>query len=178
MALFLEGCGVHSYPTPSPVAEQGISLPFPEALQKHTYAGLLKAEIVVDGGGAVPLIVDLTQNKITGEIGNVASGEHVFVIRYYLGSTLVATATKKGIVTANATTVLNFLATDILYVDDDQDGFTNLAELDIGTNHLLASSRPSAERPRFSKNYVVSDTAGISPVGGVSTSTNYNLTWF
>lgn len=173
-SLFLNSCGEEvspSSPRTSPPPDQfSAALPLP--LQKIFNAGTLKAELVVDGGA--PIALSIEANRVIGAVENLSAGNHTFTINYFLNNIPVATATTTGTIIAGVTTPISF--TTIRYLDSDGDGFTNLAELESGTDPNTSTSRPPAEMPRFSANYVMSDVVGTTPFVGTSTSENYSLT--
>jgi hypothetical protein len=184
LALVIVGCGSGSTsntPTTTGPSGEDFSTAIPLLLQSHTVAGspnVLSATVSVDGGTPTTLSVNLTTRTVSGQIDQLSAGTHTFVITYTITranvSVNVATATTSATIAAGATTPVAFGVPR--YFDDDTDGFTNLAEVEIGTNPNLASSRPASEIPRFSPKYVLSDVAGGVLVGGSSSSTSYTLT--
>lgn len=181
--LILAACGEgvdpqsNTLPTGSDEgAGNGFSVPLPARLQKIVN-GTLTAEVVLDGGAPIPLAVEA--NNVTGQINDLSVGNHTFVINYFVNGVLVATASTTGNITAGATTAIIFAANTIRYPDNDGDGFTNLAEVEIGTDPNNSADRPPAESPRHSTNYILADIIGISPAvggdGGVASSADYKV---
>ena len=174
------GCGSGSpstTPTTTGPSGEDFSTAIPLLLQSHTVAGspnVLSATVSVDGGAPTALTVNLTAKTVSGQIDNLSAGTHAFVITYAVNGVTVATASGSADIVAGATRPVAFGVPR--YFDEDHDGFTNLAEIEIGTNPRLATDRPKAEIPRFSQKYVLSDVAGGVLVGGSSFSASYTLT--
>jgi len=143
-----------------------ISASFPNGLQENILVNLT-AELEIEGIGTFPLSVDLDGTGDCGSAGvcatveNIPEGNQTFTIRFLIGEIDVATANTTGTVASGASSlVLDFPA--VSYPDSDGDGFTNLAEIEIGFDPLLASSRPPADSPRFSSSYILVDRVGLS----------------
>ncbi|MBI3610169.1 MAG: hypothetical protein HY204_05650 [Nitrospirae bacterium] len=174
--LFLTACAQGGDPQPG---GQGIasgndfSVPLPLRLQ-IIVTGTLTAEIVVDGGTPAPLTVSAT--SVTGTINNLSVGSHTFVINYFVNGVIVATANTNATITAGGTTAITFASNAITYPDSDGDGFTNLAEVEIGTDWKNAASLPPGEGPRHSTNYAMNDVMGIPPAVGDASSSSYKAT--
>ncbi|MFY9268745.1 MAG: hypothetical protein WAO55_03230 [Candidatus Manganitrophaceae bacterium] len=183
LSLTLPGCGPSAEsPGGGPAGEgfgspENFSVPLPARLQKHLTSNLT-AEVIVDGGGPIPLTVDIPGKRVTGTLGNLAPGNHTFEIRYAMNGIPVATGAASATITAGQNTAVTI--TSLRYPDSDGDGFTNLAELEIFGFTSVAwndrNSRPAAEIPRSSANYVMTDVIGTSPTVGTSTSVNYSFT--
>jgi hypothetical protein len=180
LALFVVGCGSgspSSTPTTTGPSGEDFSTAIPLLLQSHTVAGstnVLSATVSVDGGAPTALAVNLTTKTVSGQIDQLSAGTHTFVITYTVNGVNVATASGSADIVAGATRPVAFGVPR--YFDEDNDGFTNLAEIEIGTNPRSATSRPASEIPRFSQKYVLSDVAGGVLVGGSSSSASYTLT--
>lgn len=158
-------------------AGENFSTPIPGLIGREKLVltpGELTAEVVVDGGSPTALDVDLDNKKVSGTIEDLSEGDHTFVVNYYINNVLVASGEQTAFIQAGTNTTVAIPS--IRYPDSDGDGFTNLAELESGTDPLLASSRPPSEFPRFSKNYVLFDVAGLSFLTGHAESENYVLT--
>ncbi len=169
--LFFYGCGEtsnrQSSGSGSMTAGGEFSTALPKPLQKHRVGLSAEVQIVKDDGTVdrtEPLFIDTDTHQLSGRVDGLLTGAYTFTIRYSLNGVLVATETSQGVVSENATASVGFAS--LTFLDDDGDGFTNLAELQFGTNHQLASSKPPAEIFRFSSSYAMTDIAGISPLGG------------
>src|SRR3989304_9740287 len=156
------------------------SAPIPSTLARHLVTGGgLTAQVIVDGGAPVNMTVDVAGNKVNGTIGALQGGSHTIEIVYFINGDEVARGSKSVTVAAGATTTVSFAASDLRYTDTDKDGFTNLAEMERGTDWNNPTGKPAAELPRSSANYVLNDTMGVSPtdgkttVVGVSSSSSY-----
>lgn len=146
------------------------STPFPKQLEKHR-SGLTAEVQVVKGDGTFDrtftLNIDPDAHRVSGRVDGLSLGDYTFTIRFRINGILVATQSTSGAVTGNATTSIAFNA--LQFPDDDNDGFTNLAEVQFGTDHLLAGSKPPPELFRFSTSYAMSDVVGSAPIAGAST---------
>ena len=111
---------------------------------------------------------------MTGVTPALTLGPHTFVIEYAINGILVAMAETTAEVVSGGPNVVELTPDLLIFPDDDGDGWTNLAEVKFGTDHLLASSRPAFELPRSSSNYVLVDRVGNSPMVGIATSTSYH----
>jgi len=190
IAIISFGCGSNSNtqstekkPSDTQSAEN-LSVPLPPELGKYVITDKnLIAELLIDDKYIKNLDVNPTNKSVSGNIDKVKDGTHKFEIIYYIidesdNKIKVATASTNAIIAAGTKTTVGDDDDRFIfnYHDDDNDGFTNLAELDLKTNYNDWKSRPLAELPRHSDNYILSDTMGISPtVVGKSESNNYVL---
>ena len=149
----------------------------------------LKAKVSIDGGSPIDLTVN-SDNTVSGEIANVKAGLHQLIITYFvLESSLpvnLAVVVKDVNVIANGTTRVDISESDLnRNIDDDLDGYTNLAEIRIGTRALDKFDSPGGESPLYvvsngsfgqsaSSSYIIKHTLGAS-MGGTSQSTNYRI---
>lgn len=185
MLISVIGCGSNtnqqtSEITPSDTdtkSEENFSALLPDGLGRHLITDTkLTAQLIIDNDTTKPvdLVVNTTNKSVTGDIKNVKGGTHTFEIIYYItddtgNKVQVASASTNAVVAAGTNTPITFPQSSIRYFDDDKDGFTNLAELEMGTKYDDASSKRVAELPRSSTNYILSDTMGISPSDGKTT---------
>ena len=204
IALLALGCGSNSNmqstekkPSDTQSAEN-FSAPLPTTLQRHLITGgKLYADLTIVYNKTGKVVVDKKQldivgNTVTGKIDKLtadASYSYTFTIDYYItrdnGTKVkIATGSTKHFVEATPSDKPRKVKIDTInYFDDDKDGFTNLAELELGTytNPGEPGIRPNAELPRSSTNYILSDTMGINPTEGKTTvvgeskSANYTL---
>ncbi|MCF6211639.1 MAG: hypothetical protein L3J88_08615 [Gammaproteobacteria bacterium] len=149
----------------------------------------LSAKVSIDGHSSTALTVN-ADNTVSGEIANVKAGPHQLIITYFVleaGLPVnLAVAIKDINIIANGTTRVDISESDLnRNIDDDRDGYTNLAEIRIGTRALDKFDSPGGESPLYvvsngsfgqstSNSYVIKHTLGAS-VGGASQSTNYRI---
>src|SRR3989338_8935066 len=190
IAISSFGCGSNSTtqstekkPADTQSAEN-LSVPLPPELGRHLITDTkLTAQLIIDNDTAKPidLVVNTTNKSVAGNIDKVKGGTHTFEIIYYIDDVKVASVKTTEVVAAGTNNVITFLQANISYFDDDRDGFTNLAELEMGTNYNDATSKKVYELPRSSTDYILTDTMGISPsdgkttVVGQSKSSNYTI---
>ncbi len=166
-----------------------IDFPVPEFLRAPTNNSL-QAQATIDGGNPYSLDVDPDTNQVSGTITEVSLGDHDLVLTYFVsisGSDVVlCTYSTQVNVNPGQTTTLTIADTDLdRNIDDDQDGYTNLAEVRIGTDPLDDSDFPAGDPPYVlcgngttgivsSANFNL--TAIVSPsVAGTASSTNYRV---
>jgi hypothetical protein len=178
VTLFLFfGCGPageespKAHPNASPAGS--LSIPIPVHLQKHLFGEMAAEIFVVDTGQTFPLAIDLANRNVSGSIQGVVAGEHTFELNFIIQGIKVATARTVATIVADSSVAISFGS--LTFPDNDGDGFTNLAELEAGTEVANAGSHPPAELPRSSANYVMSDLIGISPFVGTSTNENKSV---
>jgi hypothetical protein len=124
----------------------------------------LFASVAIDGGSAQALTVNQSDNTVSGTLSSISAGSHSLVIQYYvnIGGTDIVLCTNSSTVsvTAGQTTTLTISPTGLnRNIDDDNDGWTNLAEVRLGTDTLSASSLPSGDSP-----YVLAGNSATEPV--------------
>jgi hypothetical protein len=152
---------------------ESFSMPVPARLQKHLFNEMLANIVVLDTGETFDLVIDHTNKTVSGTIRNIRSGPHTFELNFVIRRIKVATSRTTATIVKGTTVLISFAS--LTYPDDDGDGFTNLAELEAGTDPNDAGSHPPAELPRSSANYVMTDVIGISPFVGTSTSGNNSI---
>jgi len=174
------------------------STTIPTTLSKHWLKeGKLSAELTIVYNKDNKTVVDkqpltISGNTVTGTINELtadASNSYTFTIDYYITmdddtKVKVATGSTKHFVEATPDNKPREVKINtIYYLDDDRDGFTNLAEIELKTYTKLGETgiRPNAELPRSSTNYTLIDSMGISPSDGKTTvvgqfkSANYSI---
>jgi len=109
----------------------------------------LKANVAVGDASPIDLIVN-PDNTISGTINNVSPGNYDLVITYYVVlnflQTSLATVTKQITVVAGAVTSVMIDDNDLnKNIDSDKDGYTNLSELNIGTDPNDKNDAPKGE---------------------------------
>lgn len=204
IAIISFGCGSNSGTQLTNKDSKGtqsasnFSATIPSTLNRHLLKeGKLSAELTIVYNKDGTIVEDkkpltISGNTVTGtftELTADASNSYTFTIDYYItkddGSTVrIATGSVKHFVEATPDNKPREVKINtIYYLDDDRDGFTNLAELELGTYTKSGEVgiRPNAELPRSSTNYILIDTMGKSPSDGKSTvigqfkSTNYSI---
>ena len=141
----------------------------PPAIFKNVAINDLKANITLNGGDPIPLNVAL-DNTISGTLETIDPGDYVLVITYYVERSLMltklATVTKTITVTSGEVTVVTITDADLIKeIDDDRDGYTNLAEVRSNTN-----PHDAADKPGEAIGFAVADSSF-----GDSTSPSYRM---
>ncbi len=166
-----------------------IDFPVPKFLA-YSAINLLQAQATIDGGSPHALTVDPGTNQISGTITGVSSGTHDLVMTYFVstsgGDVVLCTYSTQVTVNPGQTTYVAILDTDLdRNIDDDQDGYTNLAEVRIGTDPLDDSDFPAGDPPYVlcgngiteivsSANFNLTVVVG-SAVAGTTSSNNYRV---
>jgi hypothetical protein len=133
--LALLGCGSESRSPQTTDPPPDFSIPLAEPLARLApEEGALTAEVSIDGGAPISLAVDAPNKTVTGRIENVPSGRHTFTITFRIDGIVVAIWSSEADVILGETTSLVINPSSFQYPDDDQDGLTNLAELEAGSN--------------------------------------------
>src|SRR3989338_6745265 len=159
IAISSFGCGSNSTTqstekkTADTQSAENLSVPLPPELERHLITDTkLTAQLIIDNDTTKPidLTVNTTNKTVTGNIDKVKGGTHTFEIIYYItddsgNKVKVASASTNAVVAAGTNTPISFPQSSIRYFDDDKDGFTNLAELEMGTKYDDASSKRVAE---------------------------------
>ncbi len=190
-SLALSACNfISSEPETNTAEHDGnnlaVKLALPRALTGIPISEL-QAQVSVDGDTPVPLTVN-SDNTVTGELIGVEAGERQLTITYFVLESGVPVDIAEAVKTVNvirdSTTQVNVSESDLnRNFDDDLDGYTNLAEIRIGTQALNASDSPAGESTVYvvsngsfgqatSTSYIIKHTLGY-PVNGSATSTNY-----
>lgn len=131
----------------------GLSLTFtPPKFLAASMIPDLQCYATIDGTGHHPLIVDSSSDTVSGTITDVSAGTHLLGLTYFvsiLGNDLVLCTYSNSIsVYVNQTTTVDVIDTELnRNHDDDNDGYTNLAEIRIGTDALNRADIPAGESP-------------------------------
>jgi hypothetical protein len=133
----------------------------------------LTAQVVVDGGTAVPLTVDCLAGTVSGTVPGLTPGNHRFNLQFLYEGVLVATAITTGTIASNQNTPIAFPPGSLAFLDTDDDGWTDLAELIAGTEPQLATSFPDSSVRRQSADFAIADVAGTIPVIGTAKTDRY-----
>lgn len=193
IALMLVGCnfGSSNNNTQAKPDKPTLQLRFatPKSLRSVSMTEL-RAYVTIDGGTPIPLEVN-TNNTITGTINNVTAGERELIITYYksINGTEVRLATFSTALNVHQGQVSTVeLTEDDLdkNIDDDLDGYTNLAEINANTNPLDKSDTPHSELPwvrvangtsgsALSNNNLAIKYGLGESVNGIANSTNFKI---
>lgn len=121
-------------------SEGGLSTPLPASISALYNCSDLSAELVVDGSTIVPLTINADCTAVSGTIAELTAGPHTFIINYYLpdanGVRLLIASTGETTVeiVAGEDIPINFDSSSLTFPDNDEDGISNLDELDGGTD--------------------------------------------
>ena len=166
-----------------------VRLALPKALSDVTIPGL-RAEAGL--GDEAPIELTVNEDKtITGSLENKSPGTHDLHITYFVVletiKIILASVTKEVVVMAGEDTHVTIVDTDFnRNYDEDDDGYTNLAEVKVGTSPRDPNDSPGGTKTSFyasngsnakttSTNYSINQLLGSS-LSGTSTSTNYTVT--
>jgi len=169
--------------TEQDTTSDGFSVPIPASLLSYTLNELqLKAQLIIDDREPIDLTVEIDGRVASTEvIKNLDDASHVTLSFFVI-------ADKQKIEIASSTIEAPFYQGEsgqaefkyFKYTDNDQDGFTNLAEIVKGYNWNDWSEKPVSLTSRSSFNYEISDPVDESYVErnieltGVSYSSNYS----
>jgi alpha-tubulin suppressor-like RCC1 family protein len=140
LLFMLSACGQpHGNTQATTTGEQGgQALPFAVATLPN--ASDLKANLLCPNGITVDVHINTSDNTFSGTCNDLIPGaSQTFNIIFIYGSaeTELAHASKTMDVVAGSNTTLSFTNTDYIKPDDDNDGFTNLDEIAVGTDPAL-----------------------------------------
>lgn len=180
LLLAIIGCGQSTGSQNDPATESpsGSNLMVPMAARLKSVPSCdsaLSASVIVDGNQSSPigLLVDCTAGTVSGTVPGLAPGSHRFELRFVLSGVLIATAVTSGDIASGQNTQVAFAPGALVFPDDDDDGWTNLAELTAGTDYRLASSVPQSSIRRQSADYAIADVVGLAPAVGAASSQRY-----
>lgn len=167
-----------------------LEFPLPRYLAYFASIDSLQAQAIIDEGNPYPLMVDQNTNQISGTITGVPSGDHDLIINYFIstagGKVILCKYSTQVTVNAGKSTYVEILDKDLdRNLDDDHDGYTNLAEVRIKTDPLDASDIPAGESPFVicgngrtqnlsSANFHIEAVVG-STLAGTTSSHNYRV---
>ena len=150
----------------------------------------LYAQVTIDGTSIHPLNVDLITNEVSGTITGVSAGTHDLELTYYviLSDVNVVLCNYSTQITVNSgqSSTVTILDNDLdRNIDDDEDGYTNLAEVRMGKNPLSSLDVPEGGLPLIicgngmiqkasSTNYTLKQIVGSAMVAHAS-STNFEV---
>lgn len=150
----------------------------------------LSARATLDGTEDYNLFVNPSTNAVSGTITNVSIGSHSLEVIYYVTMSsveviLCSFSTQLNVV-AGQSTQITILDDDLdRNMDNDGDGYTNLAEVRLGTNPLSRFDFPATSNPIImagdgmtqtssSTNFTVKQTIG-SAIAGTAASSSYTV---
>ncbi|MFV2057861.1 MAG: thrombospondin type 3 repeat-containing protein [Thiohalomonadales bacterium] len=194
LPLFLASCTDSSSTNPNQASHDGKDLSVSLSIPSYLAAGLiknldLKAKAILND--APPYILNVNaDNTISGTLSNISPGNYQLKVIYFVN--VASIDTSLAIYTTNVV-VVKGQTTDVVIsnaglnrgMDDDVDGYTNLAEVKIGTNPHNSADRPVGESPLFtlasgsvgevSSNSFSSKFSLGEAINGVATSTNFSI---
>ena len=181
MFLFsvITACGGGANSSQLNVGTGQLIVEFPVSLTKHLTENMeIKAQLTVDGTDVYSLQVDRESESVTGTIQNISNGEHTLVVEYIIFEQGVDISIAKGTILINVgdREIIAITYNKFIYNDDDGDGITNIAELEMGTNYLDIASVPPSHGLHGSSLYAIKDkTIGDNAVIGTVNSPKYNI---
>lgn len=168
-----------------------VNLNIPDLLIYTVTIPDLRAYLTLNGGKRTELTVDPVDNTSSGSVANVKAGTYQLQLVYYkiisLEEVILATFTQTISVSAGKTTHVAVTSDQLnRNIDTDGDGYTNLAEVLLGSDPLIKTSTPGVPLgfavahgsfgiSTTSSSYSVSSIAGEALIGS-NTSTNYQFT--
>jgi len=179
MAIVLTACGGGTNTSQLNIGTGQLTILFPASLNKHLTDGMeIKANLTVDDTDVYALNVIPQQKLVTGTINSISKGRHTLVVEYLTTEQGVEVSIARGtiLIDVGDRELLNIDYHDFVYSDDDSDGITNIAELEMGTNYLDILSVPPSHGLHGSGIYAIKDKMiGDSAVIGTVTSAKYNM---
>ncbi|MDH5231094.1 MAG: hypothetical protein OEZ58_08015 [Gammaproteobacteria bacterium] len=123
-----------------------VLLPFPPTLDDYLSANSqLKAYLRIDDGPQLALQVDRLQRQVRGSTGALTPGVHVVSIEYFVQHPDIELAVRVASAQTDIEIIKNKnVAVDFdhySYFDDDNDGITNIAELQLGWDSWSDTSK-------------------------------------
>ncbi|MBI5747059.1 MAG: hypothetical protein HZA13_08665 [Nitrospirae bacterium] len=133
----------------------------------------MTATLTISGmTGSYDMTINQTDGSATATINNVPAGTQTFTITFYNSSGLIklAQASTTGSVVAGQTTTIDVLQSQIdTSFDDDNDGYTNLDEVEAGSDPTDPNSFPQAPNTWITKAYMPTArfVLGIGVINGI-----------
>lgn len=188
LLLLLSACSKETDSVSYDGYDLAMNIGLPQALTSPVIPEL-KAYVSLNGTKRTELSVNTLDNTVSGKISNVAEGTYTLKLVYYkiiaLEEVQLAIFSKKITVRSGQSTNVSVASNDLdRNIDSDGDGYTNLAEVRLGTDPRLSSDVPgvplgfSIAQGSFasatSTGFSLSSIVGESMVGE-NYSTNYQL---
>lgn len=151
LLLLLTGCGSESTSAVNGNIET-VGNDIRLNLVMHRLANVADGATALLTPGGYNTALTISGNTVSGSISGVSPGTYTLSIVYTTGGITIATVTKDSIsVSAGSTSSVAVLESDIFTdIDNDNDGFSNLAEVRIGTDPDDEVNRPDGGSPAFS----------------------------
>lgn len=182
--MLVAGCGAGGGAGGGNPAAKDFKIDLPTQLVHHQVpGGALVAEAHLENGSVFDLYVDPATGAIWDSLrhsGTALALDIVFLIDDGVNRTEVGRATVNLNWTDPLLAEAALSASDVQFSNSDQDGFTDLMELALGSDHTDSASHPKVGNRRTAFSYVVVDAMGSingseSTVSGDRASTNYGL---
>lgn len=167
----------------------GIRFSAPQFLKAFMIKGL-QCHAALDDGAPIALTVNPVDNTVSGTIKNIPPNTYMLKLTYFISiagdDIMLCTHSSTITVNAGQTTTVTIPERELdRNHDSDYDGYTNLAEVRIGTNALDSASFPDCESPfvqfangvadaAVSENYNASVVVG-SPLAGTTASADFRV---
>lgn len=189
LVVLLMACNSGGGDSPSPSADKpndqvSVSSTVPSSLTMRQQGNTtLLAQLRIDNGSPLDMAVDANNDQVSVTMDALTGGDYTFSLlyRFDVNTTVVDIAQAEVTQTIVYGQDIDLVFSALTYLDDDLDGFTNLAELAAGTDWNDMLDKPLAEFPRGSSSYVIADIVVPNPtkegavVAGSAASTNYAL---
>ncbi|MDH5547889.1 MAG: hypothetical protein OEZ43_20110 [Gammaproteobacteria bacterium] len=177
--IVLSACGGGTSTSQLNVGSGQLLILFPASLSKHVTDGMvIKANLTVDNRDVYALNVFPQQKLVTGKINSISRGRHTLVVEYLIVEQGVDVSIARGtiLIDVGDRELLDIDYQAFIYSDDDADGITNIAELEMGTNYLDTLSVPASHGLHGSSLYAIKDKMiGDNAVLGTVASPKYNM---
>lgn len=144
------------------------------------------AEVVIPNVGTYPMTVN-DEGKLTAAVPVLDVGSYTITRNYYSGTTLLGSSVDVVSADSSFTVSVPLNQSNLdSNIDDDADGWTNLAEVRMGTDSQDPFSAPGEANPVFTVNsggesksqslsYSLEDYIGIPASGETSSSASYSM---
>jgi len=177
LLIILTACGGGASKSQLNIGSGELLIEFPYSLERHLTDEMeVKAVLTLDGNNTYALNVDRTTKNVTGSIDGISKGNHTLVVEYFTIQDGLEYSIVKGSIDIDIgdIEIISLTYSDLIYSDDDNDGTTNIAELELGTNPFNSKSLPSSHGAHGSTNYGFKDIPLTdSIIIGTSVSVNY-----
>ncbi len=153
----------------------------PQALQRATFpdSGTVSAFITVDrdqGGGRQAMTINGNTASFSGKVD---AGTHDFFLEILYESaefssplTLVEAELENVTVSDSSATTINFTEANYQYIDSDGDAWTNVREIETGSNPTIRSEVPADRDDNYEDNDSTATAYDITGLRGIDINTN------